>query len=65
MLEYTGVVPQQTSLCLNMSEYMTMCVNMSTSAGRDFVSHSPIVILCLLEHAITYFNVYTKLEFLD
>ena len=47
-----------------MSEYVGICLNMPKSALMAFVLYFPIVILCLLEGLLTYFNVYTKLEVL-
>ena len=47
---------------LNMPEYAGICVNMPKSAKKAFALHFPAVIPCLLERAITYFNVNTKLE---
>ena len=49
---------EYSQICRNMPE----CVNMSKSNWMAFVLHFLIVILCLLEHVVTYFNVYTKLE---
>ena len=42
-----------------MPEYVWICENMPKSA---FVLHFPIVIPCLVEHAVSYSNVCTKLE---
>ena len=51
-------------ICLGMSEYAGICVNMPKSPLMAFVLYFPIVIPCLLEGVVTYFNVYTKLEVL-
>ena len=51
-------------ICLDMSEYAGICVNMPKSAWIAFVLYIPIVIPCLLEGVVTYFNVITKLEVL-
>ena len=37
-------------------------MNMSKSVWMAFVLHFPILIACLLEQVVTYFNVYAKLE---
>ena len=39
-----------------------ICLNMPKSVWKVFVLHFAIVIPCLLEHVVTYFNVYTKLK---
>ena len=49
---------------LNMSEYAGIRVNMPKSALMAFVLYLPIVIPCLVEHVVTYYNVDTKLEVL-
>ena len=51
-------------ICLDMSEYAGICVNMPKSAWIAFVLYIPIVIPCLFEGVVTYFNVFTKLELL-
>ena len=51
-------------ICLGMSEYAGICTNVPKSAWIAFVLYFPIVIPCLLEGVVTYFNVYTKLEVL-
>ena len=51
-------------ICLDMPEYAGICVNMPKSAWIAFVLYFPIVIPCLLEGVVTYFNVFTKLEVL-
>ena len=51
-------------ICLGMSEYAAIGVNMPKSAWIAFVLYFPIVIPCLLEGVVTYFNVFTKLEVL-
>ena len=51
-------------ICLDMSEYAGIWVNMPKSAWIAFVLYFPIVIPCLLEGMVTYFNVFTKLEVL-
>ena len=55
---------EYTWICLDMSEYAVICVNMPKSAWMDFALYFPIGILCLLEDLVNYFNVYTKLEVL-
>ena len=50
-------------ICLDMSEYAEICVNMPKSAWMVFL-YFPIVIPCLIERARSYFNVYTKVEVL-
>ena len=47
-----------------MLEYADICVNIPKSARTAFVLYFPIVIPCLLERVLTYFNAYTKLEVL-
>ena len=49
---------------LDMSEYTGICVNFPKFAWMAFVLYFPIVIPCLLESVVSYFNVYTKLEVL-
>ena len=44
--------------CLNMMKYVWMCLNLP----EWLLFYFPIVIPCLLERIVTYFNVYTKLE---
>ena len=39
-----------------------MCLNMPKSVLEAFVLHFTIEIPCLLEHVVSYFNVYTKLK---
>ena len=51
-----------TWIYLNMSEYAGIRVNMPKSVWMAFALHFSIVIPCLLERLITYFNIYTKLE---
>ena len=51
-------------ICLHMSEYPDIFVNMSKSALMTFVLYFSIVIICLLERVLIYFKVYTKLEVL-
>ena len=51
-------------ICVDMSEYAGICVNMPKSARIVFVLYFPIAIPCLLEGVVTYFNVFTKLEVL-
>ena len=51
-------------ICLGMCEYAGICVNMPKSAWMAFVLYFPIVMPCLLEGVVTYFNVFTKLEIL-
>ena len=51
-------------ICLDLSKYAVICTNMPKSAWVAFVLYFPIVIPCLLERVVTYFNVYTKLEVL-
>ena len=48
-----------------MSEYTGICVNFPKSARMAFVLYFPIVIPCLLESVVTYFNVYTRQNFLE
>ena len=47
---------------MNIPENADICVNMPKSARMAFVLYFAIVIPCLLERVLTYFNVYTKLE---
>ena len=47
---------------MNIPENADVCVNMPKSSRMAFVLYFPIVIPCLLERVLTYFNVYTKLE---
>ena len=47
---------------MNIPENADICVNMPKSARMAFVLYFPIVIPCLLERVLLYFNVYTKLE---
>ena len=49
MLDYAWI-------CLNMPKYVGICVNMSKYAWVAFVIHVPILIPCLLERVVTYFN---------
>ena len=51
-------------ICLDMSEYAGICVNMPKSAWITFLLYFPIVIPCPLEGVVTYFNVFTRLEVL-
>ena len=51
-------------ICLDMSEYANICVNVPKSAWMAFVLYFPVVIPCLLERVATYFNVFIKLEVL-
>ena len=48
--------------CMDMSEYADICVNMPKSSWMAFALYFPIVIPCLLERVLTYFNVCRKLE---
>ena len=52
-------------ICLDMSEFAGICVNMSKSAWIAFALYFSIVIPCLREGVVTYFNIFTKLEVLD
>ena len=61
MSEYTWLSDW---ICLDLSEYATICANMPKSAWMTIALYFPIVIPCLLESVVTYFNVYTKLEVL-
>ena len=45
---------------LNMPKYVWICLNLP----ECLLLYFPIVILCLLEHVVIYFSVYTKLEFI-
>ena len=56
MPEYTWIIPEYDSLCLNMSEFDGLCMNMNKSVSYAFVLHLPIVIPCLLERVFIYFN---------
>ena len=49
-------------ICMGMSEYANICVHMPKSAWMAFALYFPIVMPCLLERVLTYFNVCTKLE---
>ena len=49
-------------LCL--AEYAWICLNIPKSAWMAFVLYFSIVISCLLEGVVTYFNVYARLEVL-
>ena len=51
-------------ICLDMFEYPGIWVNMPKSAWIAFVLYFPIVVPCLLEGMVTYFNVLTSLEVL-
>ena len=51
-------------ICLILSEYAAICTNMPKSAWMAFALDFSIVIPCLLERVITYFDVYAKLEVL-
>ena len=47
-----------------MSEYARIYVNMPKSTSIAFVLHVPIVITCLLECMVTYFNeIYSQKEY--
>ena len=59
--EYAWKVPEYFWLCLNITKYAGVYVNMPKSVWMAFVLHLPIVIPRLLERVIIYFNVYTKL----
>ena len=60
--EYAWIIHEHTWLCLNMSDYAQICVNMPNFACLAFVLHFLVVIPCLLERVVTCFNVYPKLE---
>ena len=60
MPEYVWIVPEYAWLCLNMPKYAGICANMPKSAWIASDLNFPIVISCLLERVITYFNVYTN-----
>ena len=49
-------MPDYVGISLNMPEYARICMNMPKSAWIAFVSHVLILISCLLECEITYFN---------
>ena len=51
-------------ICLYMSELAGIWVNIPKSSWMVFVLYLPIVIPCLLENVVTYFNIYTKLDVL-
>ena len=55
MPEYSCIIPEYARICRNVLEYGYIC-------RTDFVLHFHIVIFCLLERAVTYFKVWTKLE---
>ena len=57
--EYTWIVAAYAKLCLNMSSYAGICLK---STWIAFALHCLIVISCLLECVITYFNVYWKID---
>ena len=49
-------------ICPNIPGCTGICVNILKSAWMIFVLRFPIVISCLLECVVTYFNAYTKQE---
>ena len=55
MPEYDWILPNYAWICRNMCEYAHICLN-------GFCFTFTIVIHCLLERVLTYFNIYTKLE---
>ena len=54
--EHAWIFLNNSWIYLIMPQYAWLFVNMLTSAWLDFVSHIPIVISCLLEREVTYFN---------
>ena len=67
--KYTGVLnmsgvrqgSEYARMILNILEYAEIWVTVSKLSEWQMF-YFPIVITCLLEHMVTYFNVYTKLE---
>ena len=49
-------------MCLNIPEYAGIYVNILKSIGVTFVLHASIVILCLLERVVTYFDEHFSLK---
>ena len=56
--EHTWIISGHAWIRLNVSKYVWMCLNLP----YWFLFYFPIVIPCLLEHVVSYFHVYTKLE---
>ena len=56
MREYAWVIPEYVWLFLNKSEYTGICVNMPKYAWSAFAWLVAILILCLLERVVTFFN---------
>ena len=52
-------MPEYAWICLNMIEYVGICKNIPKSASLPFLFRFPIVIPCLLERVVTYFNGYS------
>ena len=59
--DYAWTIPQHAWIRLDMPKYAWICMNMPKSASMAFLLF-PIIIPCLPECMINYFNVYTKLE---
>ena len=59
---YAWIIPECALICLNMREYVRICVNMPKSAWSVSVFHVPIVIPCLIENVVTYFNEVCSLK---
>ena len=58
MPQYARIIFEHSWICLNMPKYVWVCLNLS----EWFLFCFLIVILCLLERVVTYFNLYRKLE---
>ena len=57
--EYASICLNNFYVCLNMPKYTWICLNLPEWLLFYFI----IVMLYLLEYLVTYFNIYTKLQF--
>ena len=54
--EYAWKVLKYGQICLNISEYPGICVNMPKSTWMAFILYFLSVIICLVEDLVTYFK---------
>ena len=60
--EYAWAISEYAWLCLDMSKYAEICVNVAISAWIAFVLHFPISAFSFAKHVVTYLNVYKRQE---
>ena len=56
--QYAWIIFEHPWICPNMPKYVWVCLNLP----KWLLFYFPIVIPCLLEYVVTYFNVFRKLQ---